>query len=128
MVLALSIITYALLIAIPALGVIIGFKRGLARSVVRSIYLCVLLPLSYLLGRVAAAKVAELLISKLSGMSGWIGTFINGMPESLDMLEVLACALATPIIFAVLFGILEALSLICFGKISRAAVRKVAGG
>lgn len=127
MVLALSIITYALLIAIPALGVIIGFKRGLARSVIRSIYLCVLLPLSYLLGRVAAAKVAELLISKLSGMSGWTGTFINGMPESLDMLEVLACALATPIIFAVLFGILEALSLICFGKISRAAVRKVAG-
>lgn len=127
MIIGLTIITYAALAAALILGVYIGIKRGLARSVVRSVYLVVLLPLSYLVGHLLAGMIAEWLVEELRGSGGILGQLILGISGSMELIEVLAKALITAVSFALMFGALEALSLIYFKHASDAIVKKVVG-
>lgn len=115
------------LAAILILGAFIGVKRGLARSVVRSVYLVVLLPISYFIGHLIAGIIAERLVERLGDSGGSLGLLAAGVPDSTRLFEVLVGTLITVVLFALFFGIFEALSLICLKRASLAIIKKVVG-
>ena len=67
MITALTVLTYLALAACLVVGALSGFRRGLGRGAVRTVYLVLLVPIACLLGNLLATPVANKLVSGMSG-------------------------------------------------------------
>lgn len=111
-------------ILIIGIGALIGYRRGAGRSAVRVAYLAIIGIATFFIAKKIAATIApsafELIYNLLPAED--IKHLLDKSPE-LDMLvENLIGALATPVIFALLFLVLQLLSLICFKLVSEKIV------
>lgn len=119
---------FVLEVLILALGVFLGYKRGTGRSVVRLIYLAILGVIALLLGRWIAEKGGNAIYAVIRpALTGEVSEILDASPELDLLLAGLIHALLVPVCFAVLFGVLEALSTICLKKLSKKIVSAVTG-
>ncbi len=118
MIILLTIMTYLAFVALIVIGVISGMHRGFGSSLVRLACTTILLPIAYFLGIMLANPIADSLMSALNGLDGWFGILVENISESVNMLRQIVRALLTPALFAIIFGLLEALTLIRFKDIS----------
>lgn len=117
----------ALQILIVALGVFLGYKRGIGRGIVRLVELLVMGAVSLLLGRLIAEKLASKAFSAiLPLLSGDILSLVEAIPELKLLLIGFVGALLVPLIFALLFAIFGLISQILLKKRSKALVKLVA--
>ena len=113
-------------ILIIALGILIGYKRGVGRSVVRLIYLAVIGIVSFFTARAIAFKVS---LPAFEAVYKFLPADIQHLFEKSHNLELLVenivGAIIAPVIFAAMFGILQLLTLICFKRISQKLVAAI---
>ena len=113
-------------ILIVGIGILIGYRRGLGRTLVRAVYLAIIGVVSFFAGRNIAATVTKTAVSLVLPMlPDEIVTMLESMPELEILLENLVGALLVPIIFAALFAILQLLTLIFFKKLSTKIVSAI---
>lgn len=128
MILALTLLTYFLFALALTLGVISGFRRGLGRGIVRGVYLLLLIPIACLPATLLAAPISTRLTAIITdSSSSLIQTIVKDSPETVELLFQMARSLTLPILFALFYGVLELLSLICFKRVSTWTVKKAAG-
>ena len=117
--LAIIILIYALAIATLAFGVLIGYKRGVGRAVVRLVYLVVLAAISFFAASAIAGAISDPIMNLIRGYyNETVSTVVNANPQLEVMAQSLITAVLSPVVFALLFGILQLLSLICLKKLS----------
>lgn len=116
----------ALEILIIGIGILIGYRRGLGRTTVRAVYLAIIGTISFFVGRSIAASVTHRAVDALLPLlPDDIVSMLEIKPELALLLEHLAGALLVPFIFAILFGLLQLLTLICFKKVSTKLVTSI---
>ncbi len=125
---AIVISFYALELLIVAFGVFLGYRRSTGRSLVRLSYLIVIGILSVVVSRLVAAPLSAALYSPLRGMlkgifDGDVSAIFDASPELDRLLIGFVGALCIPIVFSVVFGLLQALTMICQKRISKRIVR-----
>ena len=109
-------------------NIFIGYYRGLGRTVVRGVYLLVLGTISFFAGRSIAASLTKTVCDfVIPSLSGDVASLLESSPDIVILLENIIAALVAPIFFAVLFGLLQLLSLICFKRLSSYLVKTITG-
>ena len=110
-------------IIIVGIGILIGYKRGLGRTIVRAVYLAIIGVVSFFAGRSIASVTTHAVLSFLTpALPAEILSLLEQKPELFVLLENLVGALLVPLIFATLFALLQLLTLICFRLISKKLV------
>lgn len=110
-------------ILIVGIGILIGYKRGLGRTIVRAVYLAIIGVASFFIGRSLATTTTHFAMSFITPMlPAEILSLLEQKPELFALLENLIGALLVPIIFATLFALLQLFTLICFRLISKKLV------
>lgn len=123
---ALVILAYVFEILILALCVWRGYKLGVYKSLVRTVYLILIIPISILASNAIAHPVAKIAMDLVRSISNpTISSLVNSSPETFTLIEALVSALLFSIIFAILFGILELLSLIKFNAVATKITKKL---
>lgn len=111
-----SIAFIVLEILIIGVGALIGYKRGAGRSAVRLVYLTVIGIASFFIARSIAFKMSipifESVMKLISNTD--VKLVFEKSPELELLIENLVGAIMAPIIFALLFLVLQLLTLICF--------------
>ncbi|OPZ01337.1 MAG: hypothetical protein BWZ10_03473 [candidate division BRC1 bacterium ADurb.BinA364] len=98
---------------ILAICIWLGYRRGTGRSVVRLIYLSVLAVLSFFLARWLAGLFSGVaLIAVARFYSEPIKQLMLRSPQTEQLVGRIITALLVPVIFALVFGVLQLLSLI----------------
>lgn len=115
-----SIVFLLLEVLIVGLGVFIGYKRGLGRSTVRMVYLAVIGVASFFIARYISFAVSTPIYNFVFEIlpSYDIQHLLEKSHELELLIENIIGALLTPVVFALLFAVLQLLTLICFKKIS----------
>ncbi|HHT54484.1 MAG TPA: CvpA family protein [Clostridiales bacterium] len=109
----LSLLFLALQVVILAICIWLGYRRGTGRSVVRLIYLSVLAVLSFFLARWLAGLFSGVaLIAVARFYSEPIKQLMLRSPQTEQLVGRIITALLVPVIFALVFGVLQLLSLI----------------
>jgi len=122
----LSIVLLVLQLVILGIGVLIGYRRGLGKSTVRLCYLAIIAVVSFFVGRAVAFSVSGKVVSLVLGaMPDEALVLLERSPEMESLVAGMIGGLVSPIIFAVLFGLLQLLSLIFFKTISTKLVSLV---
>ncbi len=107
-------------IVILGVGIFLGYRRGTGRSLVRLLYLAVIAVVSLLLGRAVAAALSETAFRAVYHLvPADIATFLDKAPDFDFLLLQLTEAILIPIFFSLIFAILQLLSLLFFGTLSR---------
>ena len=127
MITALTVLTYLALAACLVVGALSGFRRGLGRGAVRTVYLVLLVPIACLLGNLLATPVANKLVSGMSGSGNMLIKTTVGSSATSELFFEMVRVLAVPFMFAVVYGILETLSLIYFRHVSDKVLNKIVG-
>ncbi len=123
---ALIILAYVLELLILALGIWRGYKLGFYKSLVRTGYLVLIVPISALLANIIAHSVAHAVMGRVSSINNvTLYSLFQSSPETVSLVEALVSSIAFSVIFSVLFGILELLSLIKFNAISDKLTKKL---
>ncbi len=118
----------ALQVLIIGLGILIGYKRGIGRGIVRLVELILIGVVSLTVGRTIAAKIADTAFSLVLPLLGEEIAAMITASESLSALIVgFVGALLVPILFAVFFGLLTLITKILLKKRSNAIVKGVLG-
>lgn len=113
-------------VLIVGIGILIGYRRGLGRTVVRAVYLAIIGVVSFFAGRTIANKItATVLNAVMPLIPEDISALLAQKPELSILLEHLLGALLVPFIFAILFAILQLLTLICFKLLSTKLVTAI---
>lgn len=113
-------------VLIIGIGILIGYRRGLGRTLVRAVYLAIIGIVSFFVGRSIAATVTHtVVLAVLPMLPDEIVTMLEVKPELEILLEHLISALLVPVIFATLFAILQLLTLILFKKLSTKLVTAI---
>ena len=123
---ALSISFLVLEILILSLACLIGYRRGVGRTAVRLVYLLIIGLIAFLGARAISSSIsasAMLIIHDL--LPAEIQSILGYSPELEPLVANILSALLAPALFAVLFGLLQLLTLICFKKISTKIVSAV---
>ena len=122
----LSVAILILQLVILAIGVLIGYRRGLGRSTVRLCYLALIAVVSFFVGRsIAFAISGEVVPILLQAFPADSLVLIQHSPEIESLIAGMLGGLLAPFIFALLFGLLQLLSLICFKTISTKLVNLI---
>lgn len=126
MVIAISFLVLELLIV--ALGVWLGYRRSTGRSLVRLVYLIVIGGLSLLVSRLVAGPISSAFWNLIhNNFVGEVAAILDASPN-LDVLLIgFIGALCVPIVFSLVFAVLQALSMICLKRLSTAIVSKITG-
>ena len=124
-----SVVFLVLELMILAVGILMGYRRGIGRSMVRLAYLAVIGVGSFFLGRFVAFRLSDIIMDTAKDVvPNDVLTLLTTSPDLEVLLTNLIGALIAPVIFALLFGILQLLSLIFFktlsGKIISAVYKK----
>ena len=113
---------------IVAIGVLIGYKRGIGRGIVRLIELVLIAVASLVLGRTIAAKIADTAFSLVLPMLGEEAAALIQSSESICALIVgFVGALLIPMLFATFFVLLALITKILLKKRSKAITKAVLG-
>ena len=114
-----SVVFLVLELMILAVGILMGYRRGIGRSMVRLAYLIIIGIAAFFLGRFIASQLSSEVMQIVHGMlPSDIEDMLSFSPELEPLLRNIVAALLTPLLFAALFGILQLLSLICFKRLS----------
>lgn len=115
----LNVVLYILSVAIIGMCVFIGYKRGAGRSLVRLAYLSVIAVVSVFLSVLAARGVSSFATGYLKQINNeTLSQIIRYSPEIEPLIRSILTALAIPFVFALLFLILQLLSLILLRPLS----------
>ena len=115
----LSALFLILQLLILAIGVIVGYRRGVGRSAVRLAYLAIIGIVAFFLGRFTAAQLSDAVMQSVHGMlPSDIKNLLGFAPEFETLAGNIIGAFLTPLLFAALFGILQLASLIFFKTLS----------
>ncbi len=105
---------------IVVIGTLLGFKRGLGKTVIRLVYLLVVGLLALLLSSFVVSICSEAIMSIARGYyPADLKKLIDASPELEPLLESFVSGLVFPIIFALLFFVFQLLSLIGFGTVAK---------
>ena len=122
----LSLLFLALQIVILAICVWLGYRRGTGRSTVRLIYLSVLAVLSFFLARWVAGPLSGSVLSIVErSYSEPIKQLMLRSPQTKQLLGRIISAMLVPVIFALIFAVLQLLSLIRLKTLSEKLTRLV---
>ena len=122
----LSIAILILQLVILAIGVLIGYRRGLGRSTVRLCYLALIAVLSFFIGRAIAFAISDKVVPLLLQIFPADSlALIQHSPEIESLIAGMLGGFLAPFIFALLFGLLQLLSLICFKTVSTKLVNLI---
>ncbi len=112
---------------ILVIGVLLGLKRGLGKTLVRVVYLLLIGVASFFLSKFVVSRAFGSIMEVVRGLyPADLKTLIANAPEIEVMLQTFASALIIPVCFALIFFVLELLSLIGFGTIAKKIVSKIA--
>ena len=107
-------------ILIIGIGALIGYRRGVGRSAVRVAYIAIIGVATFFIAKKIASAIApaafELIYNAIPVED--VKHLLDKAPELDRLVENLIGALATPFVFAILFLVLQLLSLICFKLVS----------
>lgn len=121
-----AIVFLALEILTIGIGILIGYRRGLGKTIVRAVYLAIIGIVSFFAGRSIAASVTHKAVDILLPLLPEdIVSMLDVKPELAQLLENLVGALLVPVFFAALFALLQLLTLICFKKLSTKLVAAI---
>ncbi len=121
-----SIVFLLLEVAIIAIGIVMGYRRATGRSAVRAVYLLLIGLVSFLVGRAIAFRISDVVLpTLLELLPPDVVSVLNTSPELTAVFGSLMGALIVPGVFALLFGLLQLLSLICFKRVSGKLVSAV---
>lgn len=113
------IIFYYTVIGITVIMSCVGYLRGMGRSIVRLAYLAVIAAISFPLANLLSYPMSPLGMNWLMSKIGKTASSVaSANPALLFTLRNVITAVLTPILTAVIFVALEALSLIYFEKLS----------
>lgn len=116
---AIITLIYALTAAILVLGAFIGYKRGFGRASVRLAYLAIIAVASFFIAQSISDSVAATLLEfARTFYNDTVNEVVKANPQLEVIVQSLATALLTPIIFAIFFGLVQLITLICFKLIS----------
>ena len=115
---------YTILFAVEALivliGVLVGLKRGMAKSLVRLAELIIVAIVSLLISKGVMGIVSEKAAELIHGMlEEPLKSVILSSPDAEALVLGLVGALVLPIVFVIVFAVLKLLSLICLGLITK---------
>jgi hypothetical protein len=115
---------YTILFAVEALivliGVLVGLKRGMAKSLVRLVELIIVAIVSLLISKGVMGIVSEKATELIHGMlEEPLKSVILSSPDAEALVLGLVGALVLPIVFVIVFAVLKLLSLICLGLITK---------
>ena len=118
----------ALQVLIVALGVWLGYKRGIGRGIVRLIELSLIAIVSLSLGRNIAAKIADTAFAMLLPLLGEdISAMISASESMRGLIVGFIGALLVPILFALFFSVLGLITQILLKLRSKALTKLVLG-
>ena len=121
-----SVLFLVLELLILAVGILMGYRRGIGRSMVRLAYLAVIGIASFILGRLIAFRLSDSMIRRICDLLPTDAqALLATAPELEALVASLLGALIAPIVFALLFGILQLLTLIFFKTLSGKLVSSV---
>lgn len=105
---------------IVLIGTLLGLKRGLGKTVVRTVYLLVIGLVSFFVARLLSSKF---LVVAVDAVQEFYPEDLKSMfvasPEMETLLANFLTGLAVPFCFAILFGLLQLLTLIGFRPLSK---------
>ncbi len=117
------IVLYSIAALILLCGALLGYKRGLGRSLVRLVYLAVIALVSFFVAKSVSATVSTKLMTFIHSLyPETLSTMMEANPNIETIMTSLITAIFSPFVFAVLFGLLELITLIFFKKISTGIV------
>lgn len=106
-------------------GVLMGMKRGMGRTIVRAVYLLVIGAIALIAGRSLAASVTPSIWELISeSLPEDVSKLLSSSPDIGALVEGMLGAIMVPVIFALIFAVLKILTLIGFKSISKLFVRK----
>ena len=118
----------ALQVLIVALGVWLGYKRGIGRGIVRLIELSLIAIVSLSLGRNIAAKIADTAFAMLLPLLGEdISAMISASESMRGLIVGFIGALLVPILFAIFFSVLGLITQILLKLRSKALTKLILG-
>lgn len=102
-----------------AFGAFIGYRLGLFRSIVRTIYLIILIPISLVLANIISHPIVNSIIKFLSNINNsTIKALADSSPETFAFIGAIITPFISLALFAIFFALLELLTLIKFKYIS----------
>ncbi len=119
-----SAILFAIQLIIIGVGALIGYRRGLGRTVVRVVYLAFAAVAAFFIGRLVATELSGIVIG-LAASFDEASSVLKASPELEVLLKQFLGALLVPLFFAAIFAILQLLSLVFFKKISTKIVSAI---
>ncbi len=119
-----SAILFAIQLVILGVGTLIGYRRGLGRTVVRVVYLAVAAVAAFFIGRLVAAELSGAVIGFAASIEE-VSSVLKASPELEVLLKQFLGALLVPLFFAAIFALLQLLSLVFFKKISTGIVSAI---
>lgn len=118
-------LAYVLEALLVSLGIWRGYKLGLFKGLVRTVYLVCIIPISILIARGISHPVATKILSLItSGSNPTINSLVQASPETFVLIEALTASIIFSISFAILFGIIGLISLIKFNAIASKITNK----
>ncbi len=114
-----SVAFLVLELLIVGIGILMGYRRGVGRSAVRMVYLVAIGFISFFVGRSLAFRLSDTAISAVLGMvPEAVKPILDSAPGLKILIASIVGALMVPLLFAVLFGLLQLITLIFFKTIS----------
>lgn len=110
---------YSVTALILLCGAFLGYKRGFGKSLVRLAYLAVIALASFFIANAVSTAVSAKILSFIQTLySETITTVLASNPNIEAIIASIITAILSPVFFAILFGLLQLISLIFFNKIS----------
>lgn len=115
----LNILMIAVSVIVVALGVIIGYKRGTRRSLVRLVYILIIGVITLFLSAVISKPISGSIMSLIQTLyNGTLRQIAENSANFEPIIEWLIASLIIPILFPLVFIIFQALSMIKFKTIA----------
>lgn len=110
---------YSITALILLVGAFLGYKRGFGRSLVRLVYLAVIALASFFIAKAVSSAISGKVLTFIqSYYNETISTLLASNPKIEAIIASIVTAVLSPVVFAILFGLLQLITLIFFKKIS----------
>jgi len=108
--------TYILGLAILLISAITGYKRGMFGSLVRTIYIAVISIISGVVAYFSSPRIAHAITTVIKQPE--IVKLMESTPETVQLIEAMVTPIIFSILWTILFGILELISMIRFNSVA----------
>lgn len=122
----LSVLFLVLELVILVGAAVTGYRRGIGKTAIRVLYLTIIGLGSFFLGRFVSFRLSDIIMDTVKGIVPQdVLTLLTTAPELEVLLINLVGALIAPLFFALLFGLLQLITLIYFNTIADKIVHAV---